>query len=118
VIWPWSRYRVRNGDVVVRCPQCQSTEALNLYTITRTVLRDGQVVSMPDGCRRACQRCPCVYSVSCTGVFRHDLRSLPHTPEVQSGGVAAGSPGRPTDALGMLAAPPPLVAKPGPPAVP
>ena len=107
--WPWQRHQIQPGDVVIRCPQCQSSEALNLYTITRTVLRAGQVVSMPDGARRACQRCPCVYSVSSTGVFRHDLRSLPHTPEASSGGVAAGSHGRPTDATGMLAAPPTFV---------
>jgi len=104
--WPWQRYRLRPTDVVLRCPQCQSTEALNLYTITRSVLRDGEVVSMPDGARRACQRCPCVYSVSSTGVFRHDLRSLPHTPEAQSGGVQPGASAGGVPA--NLPAPPPI----------
>ena len=69
---------------VGRCPQCQAIEVCAVLDIKSwAISADGtKVVETHIGHRYACQRCPCIYSVVPSGVFRHHRQSSPITPEV------------------------------------
>lgn len=69
-----------------RCPQCSAIEAAAVLSIKSWAISlDGKsVIETVIGNRYACQRCPCIYSVSPTGVFRHHRQSSPLTPEVRA----------------------------------
>ena len=88
--------RIRHTDVIMRCPDCQAAGGVSLVIIRTPVNRDGQLISIPTGDRMACQRCPCVYSVDASGVFRHHPGSLPYTGGATPQ-IAAQAPPRPPD---------------------
>jgi len=63
-----------------RCPDCGAVEGVRVLSIVGWRLSRGKVVSEEIGARFACQRCPCIYSVGPSGVFRQNYASFPLTP--------------------------------------
>lgn len=85
--WPWQRRTEPTAPAPIklrsRCPRCQSVEAVRVATLVSALVdEDGNIGDQLEGYRYACQRCPCVYSFSATGVFAQNSRSQPLTPEV------------------------------------
>lgn len=73
-----SKFHVEPSDQAIRCPECSNDGPfVTLVVAGSYVWRDGLIVAIPDGFRLACQHCPCVFSLSRHGVFRHHPDATP-----------------------------------------
>jgi hypothetical protein len=78
------------GKKPFHCPQCQTTEpAYRMLELTNYYMVKGRIEERITGYIVACQKCPQVWAVSSSGVWKPDPQSRPY--------VNAGTPVRPQE---------------------
>lgn len=83
---PWWKGTVRTDTVnrPVACPECSGLEGVILTNLHALEINSaGEVLETICGRRVSCQRCGLVYSVSGTGIFKHDRRAFPLVPDTR-----------------------------------